>query len=96
MTPTEAGLAFFREAQLETSQWYGILVPAGTPADVVKRLQEKSLRTLRTLKSLAVTERFATDNAASCGGPSAEFSAFNAREQKVWSDIVKRANIKAD
>ena len=44
----------------------------------------------------AVTERFATDNAVGGGGPPQEFAAFIAREQKTWSDIVKRAQIKAD
>jgi tripartite-type tricarboxylate transporter receptor subunit TctC len=77
----------------ETSQWYGILAPAGTPADVVKKLQEESNKALR---SGAVTERFATDNAVGGGGPPQEFAAFIAREQKTWSDIVKRAQIKAD
>jgi tripartite-type tricarboxylate transporter receptor subunit TctC len=77
----------------ETSQWYGMHVPAGTPPDIVKRLQEGSLK---ALKSSAITERFASDNAVGGGGPSADYAAFIAGEQKVWSDIVKRASIKAD
>ncbi len=77
----------------ETSQWYGMHVPAGTPPDIVKRLQEESYKALR---SSAVTERFATDNAVGGGGPSSEYAAFIAREQKIWSDIVKRAQIKPD
>src|SRR6185295_11571808 len=72
----------------ETSQWYGILAPAGTPSDIVKRLQEESFKALR---SSAVTERFATDNAVGGGGPSSEFAAFIAREQRIWKDIVRRA-----
>jgi hypothetical protein len=43
-----------------------------------------------------VTERFATDNAVGGGGPSSEYAAFIAREQKLWSDIVVRAQIKPD
>ena len=77
----------------ETSQWYGILVPAGTPVEIVKRLQEESLKALR---SNAVTERFATDSAVGGGGPPAEFAAYIAAQQKVWSQIVKRAGIKPD
>ena len=77
----------------ETSQWYGILAPAGTPPDIVRRLQEESYKALR---SSAVTERFATDNAVGGGGPPAEFAAYIKREQQIWSDIVKRAQIKAD
>ena len=88
--PTVAEMGY---KDFETSQWYGILAPAGTPPDIVKRLQEESLK---ALKSSAVTERFASDNAVGGGGPSAEFASFITREQKIWSDIVKRANIKAD
>ena len=88
--PTVAEMGF---KDFETSQWYGILAPAGTPAEIVKRLQEESLKALR---SSAVTERFANDNAVGGGGPASEFAAFIAREQRIWSDIVKRAQIKAD
>jgi tripartite-type tricarboxylate transporter receptor subunit TctC len=77
----------------ETSQWYGMLAPAGTPTEIVKRLQEESYK---ALKSSSVTERFASDNAVGGGGPSADFAKFIASEQKVWKDIVTRANIKAD
>jgi tripartite-type tricarboxylate transporter receptor subunit TctC len=87
-TVAEAGHKDF-----ETSQWYGILVPAGTPVDIVKRLQEEALK---ALKSNAVTERFATDSAVGGGGPPAEFAAYIAQQQKVWSQIVKRAGIKPD
>ncbi len=77
----------------ETSQWYGIHVPAGTPPDIVKRLQEESFKALR---SSSVTERFATDNAVGGGGPSADYAKFIAGEQKIWKDIVARASIKPD
>ena len=88
--PSVAEMGF---KDFETSQWYGILAPAGTPRDVVKRLQEESLK---ALKSNSVTERFASDSAVGGGGPPEEFAAFIAQQQKVWSDIVKRAGIKPD
>ena len=77
----------------ETSQWYGILAPAGTPREVVKKLQEESFK---ALKSNSVTERFASDSAVGGGGPPEEFAAFIAQQQKIWSQIVKRAGIKPD
>jgi tripartite-type tricarboxylate transporter receptor subunit TctC len=77
----------------ETSQWYGIHVPAGTSPDIVKRLQEESFK---ALKSSSVTERFATDNAVGGGGPSTDYAKFIASEQKIWKDIVARASIKPD
>lgn len=88
--PTVAEMGF---KDFETSQWYGILAPAGTPAEIVKRLQEESLK---ALKSSSVTERFASDSAVGGGGPPAEFAAFIAQQQKTWKEIVKRAGIKAD
>jgi tripartite-type tricarboxylate transporter receptor subunit TctC len=88
--PTVAELGY---KDFETSQWYGILAPAGTPRDVVKKLQEESLK---ALKSSAVTERFANDSAVGGGGTPEEFAAFIAQQQRVWSDIVKRAGIKPD
>jgi tripartite-type tricarboxylate transporter receptor subunit TctC len=88
--PTVAEMGY---KDFETSQWYGILAPAGTPRDVVTRLQEESLK---ALKSNAVTERFATDSAVGGGGTPAEFAAFIAQQQKIWKEIVQRAGIKAD
>lgn len=88
--PTVAEMGF---KDFETSQWYGILAPAGTPPDIVKRLQEESLK---ALKSNSVTERFASDSAVGGGGPSSEFAAYIAQQQKIWKEIVKRASIKTD
>lgn len=88
--PTVAELGF---RNFETSQWYGMHVPAGTPADIVKRLQEESYK---ALKSSAVTERFANDNAVGGGGSSSDYAEFIRKEQAIWSDIVKRASIKPD
>jgi tripartite-type tricarboxylate transporter receptor subunit TctC len=77
----------------ETSQWYGLHVPAGTPAAIVQRLQEESLK---ALKSSSVTERFAADSAIGGGGPASEYAAHIAKEQKLWKEIVARAGIKPD
>ncbi len=88
--PTVAEMGY---KDFETSQWYGILAPAGTPREVVKRLQEESLK---ALKSNSVTERFASDSAVGGGGPPEEFAAFIAQQQRVWKDIVIRAGIKPD
>jgi tripartite-type tricarboxylate transporter receptor subunit TctC len=87
--PTVQELGF---KDFETSQWYGMHVPAGTPPDIVKRLQEESYKALR---ANAVTERFAHDNAVGGGGPSSDYLAFIQNEQRIWKDIVKRANITA-
>lgn len=91
--PDVPTVAEMGHAGFETSQWYGILAPAGTPPEVVKAIQEAAQRALR---SSAVTERFASDSAVGGGGPSSEFAAFIAQEQKLWREVVKRAGIKPD
>ena len=88
--PTVAEMGF---KDFETSQWYGILAPAGVPREIVKRLQEESQK---ALKSNSVTERFASDSAVGGGGPPEEFGAFIAQQQKIWKEIVVRAGIKPD
>jgi tripartite-type tricarboxylate transporter receptor subunit TctC len=77
----------------ESVQWYGILVPAGTPESVIKRIQEESYKALRTP---AVAERFASEDAVIGGGSPAEFAALIAQQQRVWKDVVTRANIRVD
>jgi tripartite-type tricarboxylate transporter receptor subunit TctC len=77
----------------ETSQWYGMIAPAGVPAAIIKRLQEESAKALR---ASSVTERFANDNAVGGGGSPEEFGKFIANEQRIWKDIVARAKIRAD
>ena len=74
----------------ETSQWYGVLAPAGTPKPIIDRM---AAEISKALKSSAVTQRFAQDDAvAGQGGPEA-FAAFIKKEQGRWEQVVKRANI---
>ena len=77
----------------ETSQWYGLLAPAGTPKAVIDRLAAESTR---ALKATSVSERFAADSARGVGGTPEQFAAFIREEQKRWQDVIKRANIVID
>jgi tripartite-type tricarboxylate transporter receptor subunit TctC len=87
-TVAEQGYAGF-----ETSQWYGLNAPAKTPDAVIKRLHADAAK---AVKSPAVAERFAADNALSIGSTPAEFAEFIKQEQARWSDVVRRAKIKAE
>ena len=77
----------------ETSQWYGLLAPAGTPKASIDRLAAESTR---ALKATSVSERFAADSARGVGGTPEQFAAFIREEQKRWQDVIKRANIVID
>ncbi len=72
----------------ETSQWYGVLVPAGTPRPIIDRMAAEIGKALR---SSAVTQRFAADDAVAGSGTPEWFAAFIRAEQKRWETVVKKA-----
>lgn len=77
----------------ETSQWYGLNVPAKTPEAVVKRLAQEAAKAAHA-RSLA--ERFAAEDAEAVGSTPAEYAAFVKREQDRWGKVVRAAKIRAD
>ena len=88
--PTVAELGY---PGFESSQWFGLIVPARTPADIVARLQEEALK---ALASPAVQSRLEEDSSTAAGmGPQA-FAAFIAAEQKRWGVVVRNARLTAD
>ncbi len=88
--PTVAELGY---KDFETSQWYGVHVPAGTPREVVLKLNGEINRALR---SAGVTQRFAADNAAAGVGTPEDYAAFIAKEQARWKTVVERAQIRIE
>jgi tripartite-type tricarboxylate transporter receptor subunit TctC len=77
----------------ETSQWYGLMVPAKTPDAIVKRLADAAAQ---AAKSAAVLELFAQDNAVAVGSTPAEFATYIRKEQARWKQVVERAHIRAE
>jgi tripartite-type tricarboxylate transporter receptor subunit TctC len=77
----------------ETSQWYGLMVPAKTPDAIVKRLADAAAQ---SAKSPAVLELFAQDNAVAVGSTPAEFASYIKKEQARWKDVVDKAHIRAE
>jgi tripartite-type tricarboxylate transporter receptor subunit TctC len=77
----------------ETSQWYGLNVPAKTPPAVIQRLAQEAAK---AAKSPALAERFAAEDAEAVGSTPADYNAFIKKEQARWSKVVKAAGIKAD
>ncbi|MFL5047635.1 MAG: Bug family tripartite tricarboxylate transporter substrate binding protein, partial [Xanthobacteraceae bacterium] len=71
-------------------QWYGLLAPAGTPADIVARLHAEAVQ---ALKSADMKEKLATDGAEPVGTSSAEFAAFINSELDKWGSVARAAGI---
>ncbi len=77
----------------EASSWFGLVVPAGTPAEIVNRLQAE---TAKALASPALKERLQAQGAIPSGMSSADFAKFIAAETAKWAKVVKAANAKVD
>ena len=77
----------------ETSQWYGLLAPAGTPDAIIQKLAQAAVA---AGKSPVVSERLSAEAAEPATSTPAEFAAFIKVEAARWNDVVKKSQIKAD
>lgn len=73
--------------------WYGLLVPAGTPPDIVARLNEVGND---ALKSPAIVERLQAEGGVVLGGSSAAFSDKLKADNSKWSKVVKEAGLSVE
>ena len=89
-TPTiaESGLAGF-----ELNEWYGYFVPAGTPADVIARLQEETARAINTPE---LRKRFASLGAEPVASKPEEFAAFFRAEMDKHGKLIADLHLKAE
>jgi tripartite-type tricarboxylate transporter receptor subunit TctC len=87
-TLAETGLTGY-----EISSWFGLFVPASTPAAVVDKLFKE---TSRVLKSPDVIERFAKEGAEPVGSTPAEFNNYVRTEFVKYNKVIKDNGIKAD
>jgi len=87
-TLAESGLPGF-----EAEGWYGIVVPKGTPPDVIARLNAETLKALADPATAQKINGAGFDIIAK--GP-AEFAAYMRSEQTRWAKLIKQAGIKAE
>jgi tripartite-type tricarboxylate transporter receptor subunit TctC len=78
---------------LNVTAWYGLLAPAGTPADVIARLNTAVNKTLADPATQATLKAQGVD--VTPGEPS-KFRDLIASEITRWAPIIKRLGIKAD
>lgn len=78
---------------LAVNFWSGLLAPAGTPAPIIKRLQEEVARIMALPD---VVERMAKLDIRPVGGTSADFAKTIATEIPLWKQVAKDNNIKAE
>jgi tripartite-type tricarboxylate transporter receptor subunit TctC len=75
------------------SGWYGLLAPAGTPREIVSRLNAEAVRALRAPE---VAEKLSGQGAEPAPGTPEEFAGFIRSEIDKWAKVVKAANMKPE
>jgi len=77
----------------DATSWFGLLAPAGTPPDIVNRIQQE---TVKALNVPSIKERLAAQGAIPSGNTPAEFAKLIDAEIKKWGQVVKVSGAKVD
>ena len=77
----------------DSSAWFALVAPAGTPPEVVRTL---NAAVNATLKRPEVREKFAASGAELAGGSPEELARFMRQESGKWQGVVRAANVKLD
>jgi tripartite-type tricarboxylate transporter receptor subunit TctC len=89
--PTIEQAASFRG--FDATSWFGLLAPAGTPPDIVSRIQQE---VARSLKTPAISEKLMSQGAIPSGNTPAEFAKHIDAEHRKWAEVVKVSGAKVD
>ena len=73
--------------------WFGVVVPAGTPKDVVTQLNAEINRALALP---AVKRRFAQQGVHTAGGTPEQFAAYLQAQMTRWAKVVKDAGVRVE
>ena len=70
--------------------WMGLSAPAGTPPDIIKRLEEANRK---ALESPEIQKALAGQGFAPLYGTAAEFDAFYRKERDKWAKVIKASGM---
>ena len=87
-TMVESGLPGF-----VVTGWFGVLAPAGTPRDIIDKLNGEIVK---AAQHPASKERFDTLGMELAGGSPEEFSGFLRAEAEKWSRVIKSAGLRLE
>ena len=77
----------------EASSWFGLLAPAGTPPEIVNRIQQEVSKAIKTPD---VSEKLKAQGAIPSGNTPQEFARLIDAELKKWAPVVKTSGAKVD
>jgi tripartite-type tricarboxylate transporter receptor subunit TctC len=88
--PTFAELGY---AGVDVSLWYGLMAPAGTPDNIINKL---NLEINKILQSPDINERFFAQGIEPMPGSPEQAASFIRQESDRWKPIVKKVGVKID
>jgi tripartite-type tricarboxylate transporter receptor subunit TctC len=77
----------------DSAVWYGVLAPAGTPAEIIARLNREFLA---ALKNNELRQRLMSEAFEPIGTPPEELVAYMKSEIARWAKLVKATNTRID
>lgn len=77
----------------DATSWFGLLAPAGTPMDIVNRIQQEVAKSLNTP---AIKEKLQAQGAIPSGSTPAQFAKHIEAEHRKWAAVVKASGAKVD
>ena len=75
---------------VEVSAWYGLMAPAGTPKEIITRLNAETVRAIATPK---VAQQIANSGAEPISSTPEEFAAYIKSEHARWGKAVKATGL---
>lgn len=87
-TVAEAGLKGY-----ESSQWYGLWAPAGTPADIVALL---NAQVAKIMQAADLRERLSNEGVIAVGSTREQFAAHVKAEISKWANVIKLSGARVD
>ncbi len=84
-TMAEAGIK-----DMVVTAWFGLLAPAGTPKEIVDKIQQATKKVIETPE---MQKRFIEMGGTTSGNTPAEFAAFIDKERASWKQIVEAAKL---
>ena len=77
----------------QTTLWYALLAPAGTPPAIIRRVHTDAVR---IIKSPEITQQLQSQGAEPVGNSPQELQSFIKTEIEQWTRLVKQAKITVD
>jgi tripartite-type tricarboxylate transporter receptor subunit TctC len=79
--------------KVEAANWYGLFAPAGTPGNIIARLNAETVKAMNNPELKAFMKE---QGAEAAGSTPEQLNALHRREYEKWGSVVKAIGIKLE